>query len=371
MSDGSTDGTDQIVREYAAAPSLDRAASSSRVGTAGTLRARRERSTPGTSSCAHVPYDLVGNLDADLSFDEELFAFLLEKFVEMPDLGVAGAPILEGGDALRLPIHEHQSMCRGACQLFRRECFEEIGGYVPVEGGGIDWIAVTTARMNGWKTRTFVEKVRSITGRWVRLADGPGKLWFRRGEEDYALGGHPLWQVARSVYQSTSRPYVIGGLMLLSGYAYQVLRRAQRPVSRELVRVPPGGADAQIETGRRASLAAARPGRESDPSTGGVSIDESIARLERWVEDPRLQGVRTLRRTLLAPPPAHVREPVSGADPAASRPPEPRQCPPAARHQAARINQGPRLHGMGVSRVAAAHRQASGTGKRPSPAWSG
>ena len=47
----------------------------------------------------------------------------------------------------------------GQCQLFRRECFEEIGGYVPIKGGGIDWVAVTTARMKGWKTRSFDERV--------------------------------------------------------------------------------------------------------------------------------------------------------------------------------------------------------------------
>ena len=50
---------------------------------------------------------------------------------------------------------EHVS---GACQLFRRACFEEIGGYFPIKGGGIDWTAVTTARMIGWQTRTFTDK---------------------------------------------------------------------------------------------------------------------------------------------------------------------------------------------------------------------
>ena len=46
----------------------------------------------------------------------------------------------------------------GACQMFRRQCFEEVGGYTPIKGGGIDWVAVTTARMKGWQTRTFPEK---------------------------------------------------------------------------------------------------------------------------------------------------------------------------------------------------------------------
>ena len=46
----------------------------------------------------------------------------------------------------------------GGCQLFRRRCLEEIGGYIPNKAGGNDWIAVTTARMMGWKTRSFREK---------------------------------------------------------------------------------------------------------------------------------------------------------------------------------------------------------------------
>ncbi len=51
--------------------------------------------------------------------------------------------------------HKHVS---GQCQLFRRQCWEEIGGYIPHRAGGIDWMAVTTARMMGWKTESFREK---------------------------------------------------------------------------------------------------------------------------------------------------------------------------------------------------------------------
>jgi hypothetical protein len=100
---------------------------------------------------------VIGNLDADISFEKDYLEFLLEKFAGDARLGVAGTPFVEHGVSYdyRFTSVEHVS---GACQLFRRQCFEEIGGYVPVAGGGVDWIAVTTARMKGWRTRTFLEK---------------------------------------------------------------------------------------------------------------------------------------------------------------------------------------------------------------------
>jgi hypothetical protein len=119
--------------------------------------------------------------------------------------------------------------------LFRRECFEQIGGYVPVKSGGIDHIAVITARMKGWKTKTFTDKV-CLHHREIGSAQhGVLMARFRDGAQDYALGGHPIWELFRTVYQMTRRPLVAGGLMLLAGYAWALARRVERPVSRELV----------------------------------------------------------------------------------------------------------------------------------------
>ena len=94
----------------------------------------------------------------DISFDDpEYFDFLLKKFAQDPKLGVAGTPFREGTVQYdyRFSRKEHVS---GACQLFRRECFESIGGYVPLKAGAIDLTAVVTARMKGWKTETFTDK---------------------------------------------------------------------------------------------------------------------------------------------------------------------------------------------------------------------
>ena len=71
-----------------------------------------------------------------------------------------------------------------------------MGGYRPIKGGGIDWIAVTTARMNGWQTRTFLER-RCIHHRPMGTGSGSRlRGIFRHGIKDYYLGGHPLWSAA-------------------------------------------------------------------------------------------------------------------------------------------------------------------------------
>ena len=130
---------------------------------------------------------------------------------------------------------EHVS---GACQVFRRACFEDVGGYVPIESGGVDHVAVITARMKGWKTRTFTEKVCRHHRDIGSAEHGAVAARFRAGALDYALGGHPLWELFRAVYQMTRSPVVVGGLALFAGYFWSMIRRVPRPVSRAR-RVPP------------------------------------------------------------------------------------------------------------------------------------
>jgi len=183
-----------------------------------------------------LTHDIIGNLDADITFEPDYFQFLLARFEENPRLGVAGTPFVElTSDTYNYNFAniEHVS---GACQLFRKECFEEIGGYIPIKGGGIDWTAVTTARMKGWTTRTFTEKT-CLHHRPIGTAEA-GKLmaWFKHGKKDYFLGGHPVWEIFRSIFQMKSRPFLFGGLFLLSGYTWAMVSRMDRPIPKELVR---------------------------------------------------------------------------------------------------------------------------------------
>jgi hypothetical protein len=97
-------------------------------------------------------------------------------------------------------------------------------------------MAVTTARMIGWRTRSFREK-SFMHHRVLGTADrGIVASNYAYGKKDYILGGHPLWQIFRCTYRMTKRPYVIGGVALFAGYSAAFLSRMERPVSPELMR---------------------------------------------------------------------------------------------------------------------------------------
>lgn len=190
----------------------------------------------GLARLRDVPYEIVGNLDADISFEPDYFEFLLRKFEEMPRLGVAGTAMREEAyDALTDSFY-HIHDVFGACQLFRRTCFEEVGGYTPVKWGGIDWIAVRMARYRGWETRSFLEKTFFHHRPMGATETNIWKARFDYGRKDYFLGNHPLWQVFRVAFQMLKRPYAIGGLILLYGYVHSLIMRVERPVPPELLR---------------------------------------------------------------------------------------------------------------------------------------
>jgi poly-beta-1,6-N-acetyl-D-glucosamine synthase len=191
----------------------------------------------GQEKLAGIDYDVIGNLDADVTLDPDHFAFLMSRFQQDPDLGVAGTVFREeDGYNSETDSFEGQNYVSGQCQIFRRECFEAIGGYVPSKAGGIDWIAVTTARMMGWKTRSYREKSFFHHRPLGTAEHGRIRKSFAYGKKDFYLGGHPLWEVLRCAYQLHKRPYLIGGVALFAGYFSAALHSERRVVSQDLLR---------------------------------------------------------------------------------------------------------------------------------------
>jgi hypothetical protein len=106
---------------------------------------------------------------------------------------------------------------------------------VPIEGGAIDWIAVTTARMRGWETRTFLERVCFHHRKIGTGNHSPLLVKFHYGRKAYYVGGHPAWETLRGVSQFREQPWLIGGVYFLAGYWWACVSQMHRPVSRELI----------------------------------------------------------------------------------------------------------------------------------------
>ncbi len=234
VSDGSTDATEEIVSRHLPShpwmklvrlPGVRKRDFAEKVHTFNA----------GFATIKDTPFDVVGNLDADISFDADYFSFLLERFAEDSRLGVAGTPFTEDNYSSSRDSFEGERHVAGGCQLFRRGCFEEIGGYIPNPAGGIDWIAVTTARMRGWTTRSFPGR-HFFHHRHLGTGDShPFRALLEYGRKDYYLGNHPLWEAMRILYRAAKRPLLLGSLILACGYLGAAVLRVPRAVSAELM----------------------------------------------------------------------------------------------------------------------------------------
>lgn len=234
IDDGSTDRTAEIVGEFAKKFAwIKLIRNPKREGR--NFAAKANAVNTALAQAQDLTFEIIGNLDADISFGPDHFEFLLRKFSENPALGVAGTAYTEEGWDSMKDSFEGETSVHGACQFFRLECFRQIGGYVPNAAGGIDWIAVTTARMKGWQTQNFPGRKfhhHRTMGTAERNAVG---AMFDYGKKDYYLGGSPLWEIFRAAYRATKKPLLVGGVALLTGYVSAAAHRMQRPVSNELM----------------------------------------------------------------------------------------------------------------------------------------
>ena len=235
VDDASSDRTGDIVRGYSERypwiELLRRPANGDR-----SFAAKAQAIHEGYARVKSLDFEVIGNLDADVSFDRDYLSFLMGKFAEDSRLGVAGTPFLQDRYDSARDSFEGANHVAGGVQLFRRQCFDEVDGYVPNHAGGIDWVAVTTARMKGWKTQSFPEKRFNHHRELGTASRGRLAAFFAHGQKDYCLGGAPTWELFRVVYRSLKRPFIVGGLAVALGYSWAAIQRTPRAVSPELMR---------------------------------------------------------------------------------------------------------------------------------------
>ncbi len=166
-----------------------------------------------------LPYRYIGNLDADIELSGRYYETVLGEFERDPRLGIAGGPVWTRGSRGDFRQWLAPDSVPGAVQLFRRECFLDIGNrYQPLARGGIDAAAEITARMRGWKVKHFPHSPAFENRRMGCATGGILQARFREGARFHSLGYDPLFYALRAVYKCLERPWAAGSLAALTGF---------------------------------------------------------------------------------------------------------------------------------------------------------
>jgi poly-beta-1,6-N-acetyl-D-glucosamine synthase len=215
VDDGSSDRTAEIVEQYAQKYTwirlLRRGNRGFRQSGAGVVEAFYE----GYKTLKCQDWDFLVKLDGDLSFQPDYFACLADQLQAQATLGIAGGDLFHKVDG-ELQLEKcPQFHVRGATKVYRRECWDAIGGLLNQPGWDI--VDETKANMLGWTTRSFTD-IQAIHHRFTGTAESKWRDQIKNGRAYYIAGYHPLFMAVKCAYRLASRPYLTGALGMAYGF---------------------------------------------------------------------------------------------------------------------------------------------------------
>jgi poly-beta-1,6-N-acetyl-D-glucosamine synthase len=233
VSDNSTDNTDEIIIRYASQYSFIQyiRKDSFQKGFISKVEALKL----AYSELSNNEFDFIGTLDGDITFEKDYFEKLFNEFEKNEKLGIGGGVCWE---LVKYAFKEHKislTSVPGGVQLFRKKCFNDVGGYFPLEYGGEDGICEFMARMNGWSVQAFLD-LKAYHHREVGKTnkDKLMKISINNGKRFYYMGYSLLFEIFRSVFRLKRRPMIIGSLVELFAFIILFLKREERHVPLEL-----------------------------------------------------------------------------------------------------------------------------------------
>jgi len=221
VDDGSKDGTAGIVGRYTATNTFIHFVSNPHAGLRQSGSAVIRAFNHGCREISAAEYDFIVKLDCDLSFEKDYFERLLQRFVVDKELGIASGVYWEQDKTgiwkkIAMPSYH----AAGACKVIRRQCFEEIGGFVTAAGW--DTVDEIRAMARGWKTTHFPDlrmKHHKLEGSGIGLV----RTGVMHGEIYYLTGGDKLFFALKVLHRMTAKPIILGGLALMWGYVRSLL----------------------------------------------------------------------------------------------------------------------------------------------------
>lgn len=173
-------------------------------------------------------YNFIAKMDGDIEFQANYVETLLTYFERDKWLGSASGKIFLPEGKKLVEERTHDEMTVGAFNFYRRETFEEIGGFVREVMW--DGIAYHRARMARWRTRSINNPSLNIIHKRLMGSSHKGILHgrLRWGRGQYFMGTHPLYIVVVAIYRMFERPFALGGLSILIGYIRAALNGMKR-----------------------------------------------------------------------------------------------------------------------------------------------
>ncbi len=217
VNDASTDHTREIVERYSMERSFIQLVNVERP--TGRHFGNKVRAfNQGLVEMRDLKFDYIGNLDADISFEPTYFENILHQFAKDAKLGIAGGMIHSRLGDEYVSQEVALDSVAGAVQLFRRACFEQVGGYLMLPYGGIDTAAEVTARMKAWTVRTFPEFRVLEHRRTGSATERPLASRVKEGRRMQSLGYGALFYFLRCLYRAKEQPKVVGSCAAFWGF---------------------------------------------------------------------------------------------------------------------------------------------------------
>ena len=153
VDDGSTDRTGDIVDHYAALLPWIRVVHRVNRGFRKSGGGVMEAFYDGYHAIQCNDWDFIVKLDGDLTLPGNYFERCFEHFETDPELGIGGGDIYHDFGGVQKLEANPKFHVRGATKIYRRACWEAIGGLWRAPGW--DTIDEVKANMLGWKTYSF------------------------------------------------------------------------------------------------------------------------------------------------------------------------------------------------------------------------
>jgi biofilm PGA synthesis N-glycosyltransferase PgaC len=215
VDDGSTDRTGEIADRYAAQHSWIRAIHRENRGFRKSGGGVMEAFYDGYNNLQSKNWDFLVKLDGDLTFAPDYFEKCFAYFRRDPELGVGGGEIHHDVSG-ELKLEENPRFhVRGATKIYRRACWEAIGGLWPAPGW--DTIDEVKANMLGWKTYAFPD-LHLLHHRFTGTEEGLFRDRVKHGVACYVSGYHPLYVVASCLRRLIKKPYLVGSVGIMYGF---------------------------------------------------------------------------------------------------------------------------------------------------------